>query len=113
MKIVIKVNSASRFVGLRVVAIGGRVFVNSLRFSGAGGIVVESVEEAVRVLNKVIQEPEVGLVLVSDEFGEEFSRRLNELRSKLSMPILYELPAPGSKAQRVDYRAVLRQVLGI
>lgn len=101
------------FGGLRVVAVGGRAFVNSLRLAGAGGVVAETVEEAAKCINRLVQDPEVGLILVSDEYGEEFSKRLNELRSRITMPILYQMPAPGSRVGRVDYRAMLRQVLGI
>jgi len=98
---------------LRVVAVGGRVFVNSLRLAGVGGVVAETVEEATRAVNKLIQNPEIGMLLVSDEYGEEFSKRLNELRSRLTVPIIYQIPAPGSEVRRVDYRAIMRQVLGI
>lgn len=98
---------------MRVVAVGGKAFVNSLRLAGAGGVVAETVEEAIRIINKLIQDPEIGMLLVSDEYGEEFSRKLNDLRSRLTVPIIYQIPAPGSEVRQVDYRAILRQVLGI
>jgi vacuolar-type H+-ATPase subunit F/Vma7 len=100
-------------LALRVVAVGGRAFVNSLRLAGAGGVVAETAEEAARSINRLVQDPEVGLIIVSDEYGEDFSRRLNEIRSRITMPIIYQMPAPGSRLGRVDYRAMLRQVLGI
>lgn len=96
-----------------MVAVGGRLFINSLRLAGTGGVVAETVEEAIRSINKLVQDPDIGVILVSDEYGEDFSKRLNELRAKISVPIIYELPAPGSEIRHVDYRAILRQVLGI
>lgn len=98
---------------MRVVAVGGRSFVASFRLAGAGGVVAESAQEALSAVNRLVNSPDIALILVSDEFGAELSTKLNELRSKVSVPLIYEMPAPGSEARHVDYRALLRQVLGI
>jgi len=87
--------------------------VASFRLAGAGGVVVESPHDALSAIGRLVSSPDVGLILVSDEFGSELSVKLNELRSKVSIPLIYEIPAPGSGARRVDYRALLRQVLGV
>ena len=98
---------------MRVVAVGGRAFITAMRLGGAGGVVAESGEEAIREINKLIQNPDVGIILVSDEYGEEFSKRLNAIKARIRMPLIYQIAAPGSRVEPIDYRAILRQVLGI
>ncbi|MDJ0274845.1 MAG: V-type ATP synthase subunit F [Nitrososphaerota archaeon] len=98
---------------MRVVAVGGRAFTSAMKLAGAGAVIAETPEEAMRAVNSLIGRGDVGLVLVSDEYGPEFSRRLAELARSVTVPIIYQLPAPGSKVAKVDYRAIIRQVLGV
>ena len=99
--------------GMRVVAVGGRAFVTAMKLAGAGAILAETAEEAMRAVNYLIGRGDVGLVLVSDEYGPEFSQKLAEVSRSVTVPVIYQLPAPGSKVSRVDYRAIIRQVLGV
>lgn len=55
----------------------------------------------------------VGLVLVSDDISKTIGNKLTELRSKKSTPSVFELPAPGSQKGEVDYRLLLKQILGV
>jgi len=98
---------------MRAVAVGGRLFVASFRVAGVGGVVAEDWRDALKVIKELAKDPEIGLILVSDEFGPEFAGRVGQLSSKLSKPILYLLPRPGEKSSEVDYRAMLRRILGI
>ena len=99
--------------GMRVVAVGGRAFVSAMKLAGASAILAETAEEALRAVNSLIGRTDVGLVLVSDEYGPEFSQKLAEVSKSVTVPIIYQLPAPGSKVSRVDYRTIIRQVLGV
>jgi V/A-type H+-transporting ATPase subunit F len=55
----------------------------------------------------------VGLVLLSDDIGKEIRYQLTNLRAKRPIPLIFELPSPGSKKEKVDYRALLKQILGV
>ena len=55
----------------------------------------------------------IGLVLVSDYISKDVGNKLIELRSKKSTPLVFELPALGSKKGEVDYRVLLKQILGV
>jgi vacuolar-type H+-ATPase subunit F/Vma7 len=52
-------------IGMRVVAVGGRAFVSAMKLAGAGAILAETAEEALRAVNSLIGRTDVGLVLVS------------------------------------------------
>ncbi|MEN3047365.1 MAG: V-type ATP synthase subunit F [Candidatus Caldarchaeales archaeon] len=98
---------------MRVVAVGGEAFVSAMRLAGTGTVLASGPEEALAAVRRLISAGDVGLILVSDEYGPEFSQRLSELRAAIAVPVIYLLPAPGSRVQPVDYRAIIRQVLGV
>lgn len=98
---------------MRIVAIGRRVFVTSFQLAGVKGVKVESPAEALAEINKMDEGTDVGLVLLSDDIGKEIRYQLTSIRAKRPIPLIYELPSPGSKKEKVDYRALLKQILGV
>lgn len=109
-----RINSHARSTApVHIVAIGSRVFVTSFQLAGVKGIKVESSNEALSEINKFGENSGVGLVLLSDDIGKEIRPSLTALRTKRPIPLIFELPAPGSKKEKVDYRALLKQILGV
>jgi V/A-type H+/Na+-transporting ATPase subunit F len=98
---------------LKVVAVGSRVFVTSFQLAGVQGIKVNSPAEALSEINKIGGANDVGLILLSDDIGKEIRYHLTDIRAKKPIPLIFELPSPGSKKEKVDYRALLKQILGI
>ena len=98
---------------MRIIAIGSRVFVTSFQLAGVKGLKVESSAEALAEINKMGDASDVGLVLLSDDIGREIRSQLTTLRAKRPIPLIFELPSPGSKKEKVDYRALLKQILGV
>jgi V/A-type H+/Na+-transporting ATPase subunit F len=98
---------------MRIVAIGSRVFVTSFQLAGVKGVKVESPAEALTEINKMGEGTDVGLVLLSDDIGKEIRYQLTNIRAKRPIPLIYELPSPGSRKEKVDYRALLKQILGV
>jgi len=98
---------------MRIVAIGSRVFVTSFQLAGVKGVKAETPSEALTEINKMDENSGVGLVLLSDDIGKEIRHQLTNLRTKRPIPLIFELPSPGSKKETVDYRALLKQILGV
>ena len=98
---------------MNIVAIGSRVFVTSFQLAGVKGIKVDTSSEALTEINKMDENSGVGLVLLSDDIGKEIRNQLTSLRAKRPIPLIFELPSPGSKKEKVDYRALLKQILGV
>lgn len=55
----------------------------------------------------------IGLVLDSDDISKDIGNKLIELRSKKSTSLIFELPALVSGKGEVDYRLLLKQILGV
>lgn len=98
---------------MRLVAIGSRVFVTSLRLAGVQGIVADSPGQALSHINSIGTSDDVGLLLLSDDIGKEIRYQLTEIRAKRPIPLIFELPSPGSKKEDIDYRSLLKQILGM
>jgi V/A-type H+-transporting ATPase subunit F len=98
---------------MQIVAIGSRVFVTSFQLAGVKGVKVENAPQALAEINKMGDSSGIGLVLLSDDIGKEIRQQLTTLRSKRPIPLIFELPSPGSKKEKVDYRALLKQILGV
>jgi V/A-type H+/Na+-transporting ATPase subunit F len=98
---------------MKVVAVGGKAFVTGFVLSGVSGEYVSSAASALEKIQSLAKDTTVGLIMVSDEVAKPISDQLTALRSKKAIPLIYEVPGPGSKKERVEYRAMLRAILGV
>ena len=98
---------------MKVVALGGKAFVTGFVLSGVSGEYVSTPAAALEKLDALSRDPDVGLVMVSDEIAKPIQNQLTILRSKKAIPLIYEVPGPGSKKEKVEYRAMLRAILGV
>ncbi|MBV9177327.1 MAG: V-type ATP synthase subunit F [Nitrososphaeraceae archaeon] len=98
---------------MRVIAIGSRVFITSFKLAGVQGIKADSPAEALSEINKIGGANDVGLVLLSDDIGKKIRYNLTDIRTRRPIPLIFELPSPGSTKENVDYRALLKQILGV
>ena len=98
---------------MKVVAVGSRGFVTGFELAGMDGVRVDSSEQALDEIQKNMERSDVALILVSDDFAKPIHEKLTEVRTKRPMPLVYEIPAPGSKRERVEYRDMLKSILGV
>jgi V/A-type H+-transporting ATPase subunit F len=98
---------------MKVVAVGGKAFVTGFVLSGVSGEHVASSSAALEKVEALAKDPTVGLIMVSDEVAKPIEGELTALRSKKAIPLIYEVPGPGSKKEKVEYRAMLRAILGV
>jgi V/A-type H+-transporting ATPase subunit F len=98
---------------LKVVAVGGKAFVTGFVLAGVAGEYVTSPHEALEKIESLVADPEVGLVMVSDDVSKPIRDDLTAIRAKRATPLIYELPGPGSKQEKVEYKTMLRSILGV
>jgi V/A-type H+-transporting ATPase subunit F len=98
---------------MKVVAVGGKAFVTGFALSGVAGEYAPSPAVALEIIGKLAKDPEVGLVMVSDEIAAPVRDEIMAVKTKRAVPLIYEVQGPGSKMQKVEYRAMLRAILGV
>jgi V/A-type H+-transporting ATPase subunit F len=80
--------------------------------AGIPGIISESPDSALTEITKLTDDSDVGLVLVSDDITESINDELTALRAQKST-LVFALPAAGSEKTEVDYRVMLKKILGV
>jgi|TARA_B100001750_G_scaffold178573_1_gene146890 V/A-type H+-transporting ATPase subunit F len=96
---------------MKIVALGSRAFVSGFMLSGVNGIQVSSSPEALQQIQSLVNDKEIGLVLISNDISGDISDQITDIRSEHPIPLIYEIPAPGTKAESVDYRELIKKVL--
>ena len=97
---------------MKIFTVGSRSFVTSFQLAGVPGIISEDPEQAFEEIKKLTDDSDVGLVLVSDDISEPINDKLTELRSEKST-LVFALPSVGSEKHEVDYRVMLKKILGV
>ena len=97
---------------MKIVTVGSKAFVTSFQLAGVPGVVSETPEKALAEIKKLTDDSEVGLVLVSDDISEPINDQLTSLRTEKST-LVFALPSVGSKKVDVDYRVMLKKILGV
>ena len=97
---------------VKIFTVGSKLFVTSFQMAGVPGKVTEDPEKTLDEVKRLTEDPDVGLVLVSDDIIGSVGDELTRLRAQ-SSALVFALPAAGSKKADVDYRAMLKKILGV
>ncbi len=97
---------------MKLFTVGNKSFVTSFQMAGVPGIISENPQMAFDEIKKLTDDPDVGLILVSDDIVESIDDELTALRAKKST-LVFALPATGSAKTQVDYRVMLKKILGV
>jgi|TARA_B110000116_G_C16739808_1_gene537948 V/A-type H+-transporting ATPase subunit F len=98
---------------MKVITVGSRVFVTSFQLAGVQGKVVDTPENALKEIKEIYKDPDAGLILLSDDLSKSIDDQLTTLRAQKSTPLIFALPASGSEKSEVDYRVMLKKILGV
>lgn len=91
---------------------GSKSFVTSFQLAGVPGIISETPQKALDEIKRLTGDSDVGLILVSDDISEPINDELTALRAEKST-LVFALPAAGSEKSEVDYRVMLKKILGV
>lgn len=97
---------------VKIVTVGSRVFVTSSQLAGIQGIIAETPNAALDEIKKLTDDSDVGLILLSDDISNPINDQLTKLRAEKST-LVFSLPSPGSEKAEVDYRVMLKKILGV
>jgi vacuolar-type H+-ATPase subunit F/Vma7 len=98
---------------MSIVAVGGKAFVTGFMLTGVRGEFVSSPSEALEKIEKLAGDPQVALIMVSDDVTEPISAQLDAMRVDRTTTIIYEVPKSGSKKKQLDHRAMVKSILGV
>lgn len=97
---------------MKIFTVGSKSFVTSFQLAGVPGKITDTPQKALEEIKTLTDDEDVGLVLVSDDITEEINDQLTALRAEKST-LVFALPATGSEKSEVDYRKMLKKILGV
>ncbi len=97
---------------MKIFTVGNKSFVTSFQLAGVQGIISETPQHALDEIKKLTDDSDVGLVLVSDDITKSIDDELTALRAKKST-LVFALPSIGSGKVEVNYRVMLKKILGV
>ena len=97
---------------MKIFTVGSKSFVTSFQLAGIPGKISENPQNALEEIKTLTDDADVGLVLVSDDITESISDELTALRAEKST-LVFALPAVGSEKTELDYRVMLKKILGV
>jgi len=97
---------------VKIFTVGNRSFVTSFQLAGVPGVISETPENALSEIKRLTDDSDVGLVLVSDDIAESIDDELTALRAEKDT-LVFALPAAGSEKTEINYRLMLKKILGV
>jgi V/A-type H+/Na+-transporting ATPase subunit F len=99
---------------MRVLVIGDADAVLGFSLAGMAGKVAQTAQEVREALAEAEKDPEIGVILVTDEAASLVGEQIDRLRVARSGPIVVEIPGPtGSKRQRPSLGDLIARATGV
>jgi V/A-type H+-transporting ATPase subunit F len=102
----------SKISDVKIFTVGSKSFVTSFQLAGIPGKISEDPKNALEEIKTLTDDSDVGLILISDDITKSINDELTALRSKKST-LVFALPAAGSEKNEIDYRVMLKKILGV
>ncbi len=97
---------------MEIFTVGSKSFVTSFQLAGVPGIISETPQKALDEIKRLTDDSDVGLILVSDDITKSIDDELTALRAEKDT-LVFSLPSIGSEKTEVNYRAMLKKILGV
>jgi len=72
-------------------------------WAGVDGVVVHERDELREALEKTLTDKSIGIVLLTEKFGQEFPEILDQFRLERQMPLLIEIPDRHGTGRKKDF----------
>ena len=100
------------FTVVKIYTVGNKSFVTSFQLAGVPGVITYTPQSALEEIKKLTEDSDIGLILASDDLTTSINDELTALRAEKST-LVFALPAAGSEKTEVDYRVMLKKILGV
>lgn len=74
-----------------------------MRLAGVEGVVIHSKKHLKEQLEKAFADKEVGIVLLTEKFGREFSDIIDDVKLNRRLPLIVEIPDRHGTGRKPDF----------
>ena len=88
--------------------------LTGMRLAGVEGCVVHERQELKEALERTLENPQVGIILLTEKFGREFPEIIDDVRLNRKFPLLVEIPDRHGTGRRPDFiTAYVNEAIGL
>ena len=99
---------------MKFILIGDEITVLGYSLAGVHGIVVSNKEEAAKALKDATEDPDAGIVLITQRIASEIQSQVDEAKLKMTTPIVLEIPDRHGPAEgRESALHIVQRLIGI
>ncbi len=99
---------------MEIFLIGDEITVLGYSLAGVRGAVVNSKEEAADALRTAMQDPNTGIVLITQRIASEIQSLVDEAKLRMATPVVLEIPdRHGPVEGRESALDIVRRLIGI
>lgn len=85
-----------------------------MRLAGVEGVIVHEKQELQNEIAKVLNDKEIGILLLMESFGREYPDIVNELKLGRKLPLVVEMPGRDGTGRRPDFiTSYVSEAIGI
>jgi len=99
---------------MKLFLIGDSFSILGYRLAGVHGSIVNSKEEASQTLKQAIQDPDIGIILITQRIASEIQALVDQTKSEKAIPVILEIPdRSGPLEGRESALDIVQRLLGI
>ena len=88
--------------------------LTGMRLAGVEGCVVHERQELKEALERTLENPQVGIILLTEKFGRDFPEIIDDVRLNRKFPLLVEIPDRHGTGRRPDFiTAYVNEAIGL
>ena len=85
-----------------------------MRLAGIEGVVAHTAAEVAEALNAALDQPETGMILVTEKIADDFTESINEAKKDQEGPLILAIPdRHGSALGRDRITRYVREAIGV
>lgn len=85
-----------------------------MRLAGVEGCVVHQREEVKAALERTLKDTSVGIILLTEKFGQEFPDIIDDIRLNRKFPLLIEIPDRHGTGRKPDFiTSYVNEAIGV
>lgn len=77
--------------------------LTGMRLAGVEGDVVHNREELKEILDRVMNQKDIGIVLLTEKFGRDYPDLINDLKLTYHLPLVIEIPDRHGTGRKPDF----------
>lgn len=88
--------------------------LTGLRLAGVDGVVVHKKDELKEALDKAFQDPDIGILLLTEKFGRDYPDLVNQVKLQHKTPLILDIPDRHGTGRRPDFiTAYVGEAIGL